>query len=119
MTLRLLYFAAAREQAGLSSETLDFPPGTVRALVDELCLRHPGLTRLRPHLRVAVNRQMAATQLPLKPSHVEEILSLPPIHADPFDRALIAQAQAEKLVLVTTDASIARYASSRLRILSQ
>jgi PIN domain nuclease of toxin-antitoxin system len=67
----------------------------------------------------AVNRQMAATQLPLKPSHVEEILSLSPIHADPFDRALIAQAQAEKLVLVTTDASIARYASSRLRILSQ
>jgi PIN domain nuclease of toxin-antitoxin system len=64
-----------------------------------------------------VNQQLAATQLPFKPSHVEEILSLPPIHADPFDRALIAQAQAEELVLVTTDASIAEYASSRLRIL--
>jgi PIN domain nuclease of toxin-antitoxin system len=65
-----------------------------------------------------VNQQLAATQLPFKPSHVEEILSLPPIHGDPFDRALIAQAQAEELILVTTDTAIADYASSRLRILS-
>jgi molybdopterin converting factor subunit 1 len=77
MTLRLLYFAAAREQAGLSSETLDFPPGTVRALVDELCLRHPGLTRLRPHLRVAVNRQMAQPEDAVPPG--AEVALIPPV----------------------------------------
>ena len=35
--------------------------------------------------------------------------SLPPHHRDPFDRMLIAQAQAEGLVLVTRDPDIPRY----------
>ncbi len=34
---------------------------------------------------------------------------LPRHHADPFDRMLIAQAQLERLVLVTEDAALARY----------
>ena len=34
---------------------------------------------------------------------------LPTHHKDPFDRFLIAQAQAEGLTLVTKDAHIARY----------
>jgi len=34
---------------------------------------------------------------------------LPDIHKDPFDRMLIAQAQAEGLVLVTHDSNIKRY----------
>ena len=34
---------------------------------------------------------------------------LPPIHRDPFDRMLIAQAQVEGLTLLTADATIARY----------
>jgi PIN domain nuclease of toxin-antitoxin system len=34
---------------------------------------------------------------------------LPPIHKDPFDRLLIAQALAEPLVLLTSDATVARY----------
>lgn len=35
--------------------------------------------------------------------------ALPPHHADPFDRMLIAQAQSENLTLVTNDARIAVY----------
>jgi PIN domain nuclease of toxin-antitoxin system len=35
--------------------------------------------------------------------------SLPLHHRDPFDRMLIAQAQAEGLTLVTDDSQIARY----------
>ena len=34
---------------------------------------------------------------------------LPPLHRDPFDRMLIAQAQREGLTLVTRDADIAKY----------
>lgn len=34
---------------------------------------------------------------------------LPWLHRDPFDRMLIAQAQAEQLVLVTADSEIRRY----------
>ncbi len=35
--------------------------------------------------------------------------ALPPHHRDPFDRMLVAQAQSEKLTLVTDDARIGAY----------
>jgi PIN domain nuclease of toxin-antitoxin system len=54
----------------------------------------------------------------LRLDHVSEIYRLEPIHQDPFDRALIAQATAEDLVLVTADREIAKYASARLRVIS-
>jgi PIN domain nuclease of toxin-antitoxin system len=34
---------------------------------------------------------------------------LPPLHGDPFDRALIAQAMVEKEILVTADVEVAEY----------
>jgi PIN domain nuclease of toxin-antitoxin system len=37
------------------------------------------------------------------------VAKLPLHHPDPFDRALIAQAVAESLVLLTHDATLARY----------
>lgn len=57
-----------------------------------------------------------ATPLPWRPEHVSE-LYLPPIHHDPFDRALIAQTVIEDLALVTTDGQIPLYASNRLHVL--
>jgi PIN domain nuclease of toxin-antitoxin system len=60
--------------------------------------------------------QLAATPLLLRPQHVAGVFALPPIHKDPFDRMLIAQAAVEGLALVTTDAEIARYASKTLRV---
>jgi len=42
-------------------------------------------------------------------NHVREAGRLPPIHGDPFDRMLIAQARLESLVLVTSDEMISRY----------
>jgi len=59
----------------------------------------------------------AATVLPLRPAHVAGIHGLPAIHQDPFDRALIAQATVEDLVLVSTDEKISLYASERLRVI--
>ncbi|WP_348640544.1 type II toxin-antitoxin system VapC family toxin [Nitratireductor sp. XY-223] len=41
--------------------------------------------------------------------HAIGLSTLPPIHKDPFDRMLIAQAIAEEIVLMTTDAKITRY----------
>jgi PIN domain nuclease of toxin-antitoxin system len=35
--------------------------------------------------------------------------TLPPIHRDPFDRMLVAQAQVEDLLLLSRDVDIARY----------
>jgi PIN domain nuclease of toxin-antitoxin system len=42
-------------------------------------------------------------------SHALRIYQLPAIHQDPFDRLLIAQAQLENCLLITTDKEIARY----------
>lgn len=47
--------------------------------------------------------------LPLTFHHAERAGDLPMHHRDPFDRFLIAQAQAEGLVLVTRDARIPLY----------
>lgn len=44
--------------------------------------------------------------LPIVSRHIEAVRGLNCIHADPFDRLLIAQAQDEKLVLLTRDALI-------------
>jgi PIN domain nuclease of toxin-antitoxin system len=62
--------------------------------------------------------QLAATPLALRPEHIAGLYSLPPIHKDPFDRVLIAQATVEDLELVTTDGEIPRYASARFRVVS-
>jgi PIN domain nuclease of toxin-antitoxin system len=49
------------------------------------------------------------TVLPVTAAHALEVRHLPPLHRDPFDRLLIAQARYEKLTLVTCDAAIRRY----------
>jgi len=51
-----------------------------------------------------------------RPDHIAEIYNLPPIHQDPFDRALIAQAIVEGLTLVTTDTEIPKYRSERFQV---
>lgn len=61
--------------------------------------------------------QLAARPLPLQARHVAAIMELPALHADPFDRALIAQAIVEGLTLVTTDYDMSRYASDHLRVI--
>jgi len=42
-------------------------------------------------------------------SHAERAAALPPHHKDPFDRMLVAQAQAEGLTLVTHDRLLEQY----------
>mgnify|MGYP000921114848 CR=1 FL=1 len=59
-----------------------------------------------------------ATALPLRPEHISVLCSLEPVHQDPFDRALVAQAIGEDLTLVSFDAEIRKYASDCLRVLS-
>ena len=49
-------------------------------------------------------------KLPISLYHGQLAGSLPPLHQDPFDRMLIAQAQAEGLILVTADENIRQYA---------
>lgn len=48
-------------------------------------------------------------ELPILSDHVVAIDSLPPIHKDPFDRLLVAQATAEGITLLTADSVVAQY----------
>lgn len=47
--------------------------------------------------------------IPVLPSHLLALQALPRHHKDPFDRILIAQAQTERLPLVTVDKKIREY----------
>jgi PIN domain nuclease of toxin-antitoxin system len=48
-------------------------------------------------------------ELPVLSQHAVAIESLPPIHKDPFDRLLVAQATVEGITLVTSDPLVAQY----------
>jgi PIN domain nuclease of toxin-antitoxin system len=48
-------------------------------------------------------------KLPISLYHGQLAGQLPPLHRDPFDRMLIAQAQAEGLILMTADDHIRQY----------
>lgn len=48
-------------------------------------------------------------ELPILGKHVLGVDALAPIHKDPFDRLLIAQAIVEGITLLTVDEAVARY----------
>ena len=54
------------------------------------------------------------TPLDITSEHALTVESLPDLHKDPFDRLLIAQAQTEKLTLVTRDPKIMAYSVATL-----
>jgi len=54
-------------------------------------------------------------ELTISSEHAVATLDLPPLHKDPFDRMLVAQAQVEGLALVTSDDLVARYAGNILK----
>jgi PIN domain nuclease of toxin-antitoxin system len=49
------------------------------------------------------------SELPIGSEHVVAVDNLPAIHKDPFDRALVAQAQVEGITLLTADPVVAQY----------
>jgi PIN domain nuclease of toxin-antitoxin system len=61
--------------------------------------------------------QLAATPVLLRAEHISAMHTLPPIHQDPFDRVLIAQAVVEDLTFVTADNEIPKYVSRGFRVI--
>jgi PIN domain nuclease of toxin-antitoxin system len=51
-------------------------------------------------------------ELAVTGAHAAALAGLPPIHRDPFDRMLVAQAIVEGITLVTSDPAIAKYPGS-------
>ena len=52
--------------------------------------------------------------LALELEHIYTLASLPAHHADPFDRVLLAQAQADGLTLMSNDSALAAYGAKLL-----
>ncbi|GEJ59434.1 molybdopterin converting factor subunit 1 [Anaeromyxobacter diazotrophicus] len=77
MPLTVLYFAGAREAAGLAREALDLPAGTVADLRRALTARHPALARVLPRCRLAVNQEMASDAEPVPDG--AEVAVIPPV----------------------------------------
>ena len=48
-------------------------------------------------------------ELPILSDHVVALDSLPPVHKDPFDRLLVAQATVEGITLLTADLVVGQY----------
>jgi PIN domain nuclease of toxin-antitoxin system len=55
-------------------------------------------------------------ELAISSEHAVATIALPPLHKDPFDRMLLAQADVEGSTLVTSDDIVARYAENVLKV---
>ncbi len=69
-------------------------------------LKLPGSVERFVAEQVAIN---GFVLLGIELRHAAKVERLPFHHRDPFDRLLIAQAQAEKLTLITVDGAFAKY----------
>ncbi|VVE58446.1 type II toxin-antitoxin system VapC family toxin [Pandoraea sputorum] len=54
-------------------------------------------------------------ELSIQAAHAFEVITLPPLHKDPFDRILIGQAVAEGIILLTHDDQIRQYDVAPIR----
>jgi PIN domain nuclease of toxin-antitoxin system len=89
------------------------------ASVWEIAIKH-GLGRTNMPVSgsaaLAWFRESGYRLLAISPEHTAAVESLPLLHADPFDRLLVAQALFEPLRLLTHDTQIARYSDTVLLV---
>lgn len=65
-------------------------------------------TPAAPYVQKQMERNRIVS-LGIQPHHLAELENLPPLHRDPFDRMLIAQAKADGMPLMTGDKTMRRY----------
>ena len=79
----------------------------------EIAIKHAkGRLELPKNLNTYIHGQIQKkniTSLPIQITHTLKTATLPPHHADPFDRILIAQTQLENMILITNDPLIKKY----------
>lgn len=99
MEVRVLFFAAYRELAGLRETVMEFPDGTrLQDVLMRVIEAHPRLGPHRDSMILAVNEEFAEPETPLQPG--DEIALLPPmsggasthcwLQTEPIDVAAIA-----------------------------
>ena len=79
----------------------------------EIAIKHGiGRLQLDDSPKRFVNKQLEVTGFPvleIRLDHVLEVSELPLIHADPFDRVLIAQCACDRLTILSRNKTIGRY----------
>jgi PIN domain nuclease of toxin-antitoxin system len=103
-------------RAAIADETNDAFVSAVSAW--EISIKYksgklPKVAPLMAHLENAIIEE-GFIGVPVTLRHGELAGSLPPVHKDPFDRMLIAQAQAERLTLISSERLFDRYGVARL-----
>jgi PIN domain nuclease of toxin-antitoxin system len=68
-----------------------------------------GKLKADPSEIVAAIEPAGLTMLPISAEHAAKVAQLPPLHKDPFDRMLVAQALSEPMILLTDDGALAGY----------
>jgi PIN domain nuclease of toxin-antitoxin system len=86
----------------------------------EIAIKY-GLERLplpEPPERYVPDRMRAigAVGVGIEHSHALAVASLPPLHRDPFDRLLVAQAKALGVAILTADPIVATYPTETLLV---
>jgi PIN domain nuclease of toxin-antitoxin system len=112
-----LWMTAAPERFRDATRALLLDPGTdlflSAASAWELAIKH-ALGKLplpeQPDRYVVDRlRRTRTSPLAITVAHAVHVAALPPLHRDPFDRMLVAQAQLERLPIVTADRQLAAY----------
>lgn len=81
----------------------------------EIAIKHAIVRRGAPAMPISARQAAAHFEaagfriLDAQAAHIFAVEELPMVHADPFDRLIVAQARAEGLTLLTSDATVARY----------
>jgi PIN domain nuclease of toxin-antitoxin system len=76
----------------------------IKTKMGKLKLKESPVTFIAEQL--SLNRMSA---LPISMTHALAVHDLPPLHRDPFDRLLVAQALTESLPIISADPAISRY----------
>ena len=96
---------------GMLEDPLNTPVFSVVSLWELVIKR--GLDRpdfqMEPSLLRQALLEAGWRELPVEAHHALAVGQLPPLHRDPFDRLLLAQAQADGLLLITADRQLAQY----------
>jgi PIN domain nuclease of toxin-antitoxin system len=85
-----------------------FSVASLWELVIKAALNRPDFN-VQPSLLRRALLEAGWLELPIKAQHVLAVADLQHLHRDPFDRLLLAQANAESLLLITADQHLAQY----------
>jgi PIN domain nuclease of toxin-antitoxin system len=88
----------------------------------EIAIKHglgregAGAMPIGAHDAQVLFRAAGYSLIPITPEQAIIVETLPHIHADPFDRLLVAQGLTDALVLMTHDATVASYNARIIRV---